>query len=168
MLPTGSAELLTRLSVWLALIASTIATGLRWLTRDLRLARGVWTLGCACFFVHVACAFGFYHGWSHAAAYRETARQTAELTGVRWGGGLYLNYLFAAVWLADVAWCWLAPASYLRRSALIGIGGQSFFLFMIVNGTIVFGHGAVRVLGVLICAALAAAWWKSRAPLPNR
>src|SRR6185295_17486741 len=61
-------------------------------------ARLFWTVGFAAFLVHVACAFHFYHDWSHAKAYDDTARQTAAVTGWNWGGGLYINYLFAMVW----------------------------------------------------------------------
>ena len=39
---------------------------------------------------------------------------------------------------------------------------QGFFFFMVLNGTIVFGKGPVRWLGVLICAGLAVLWWKVR------
>ena len=159
-------ELLTRLTVWLALCA--YATGVamlllanrrpHWLAR----ARWAWTLGCAFFLAHVVCAFVFFHGWSHDAAYRETARQTAELTGLRWGGGLFLNYLFALAWLADVLWWWLAPASFARRSPRLTAVWQGFFFFMVFNGTIVFGKGPVRWLGAAICAGLAALWWITR------
>ena len=159
-------ELLTRLTVWLALCAYALGAAMlllaqgrdRWLAG----ARWAWTLGCAFFLAHVLCAFSFFHGWSHAAAYRETARQTAELTGLRWGGGLFLNYLFALAWLADALWWWLAPAGFARRSPRLTAVWQGFFFFMVFNGTIVFGKGPVRWLGVLICAGLVALWWMTR------
>lgn len=34
------------------------------------------------------------------ALYQETAQLTAEVFGVNWGGGLYFNYVFTAVWVA--------------------------------------------------------------------
>src|SRR5688572_8202567 len=106
-------ELLTKLSVWLALVAYTIGTAC-WLEArgrraGLTAARWAWTVGCAFFLVHVACAFSYFHHWSHDAAYRETARQTAELTGRHWGGGIYINYVFAAAWVAVVLRTWLSP-----------------------------------------------------------
>ena len=159
-------ELLTRLTVWLALCG--YATGAAMLLladgRPHRLARArwAWTFGCAFFVAHVVCAFVFFHGWSHAAAYRETARQTAELTGLRWGGGLFVSYLFALAWLADVLWWWLAPASWVRRSPRLTAAWQGFFFFMVFNGTIVFGKGPVRWLGAAICAGLAALWLAPR------
>ena len=159
-------ELLTRLTVWLALCAYALGAAMLLLARERpRLparARWAWTLGCAFFLAHVVCAFGYFHGWSHAAAYSETARQTAELTGLRWGGGLFLNYVFAAAWLADVLWWWLAPASFARRSPRLTAAWQGFFFFMVFNGTIVFGNGPVRWLGMAICAGLAVLWWTTR------
>ena len=41
----------------------------------------------------VAFAYNFYYGWSQTAAYRDTARKTAEVVGLDWGGGLYINYV---------------------------------------------------------------------------
>src|ERR1051325_8264454 len=79
-------------------------------------ARFAWTLGLSAYLLHVWCAFEYFYRWSHAVAYRETARQTAELYGIRWGGGLYLNYLFTGVWLADCAVSWLKPERWRRRS----------------------------------------------------
>jgi len=46
------------------------------------LARLVWTIGCVLFLGHVACAFQFYHHWSHAEAYVNTAERTGEMIGL--------------------------------------------------------------------------------------
>jgi hypothetical protein len=165
-IPMHRGELLTRLTIWLTLIAYALGAATLLLAHGrahlLARARWAWTVGCMFFLAHVVCAFGFFHGWSHAAAYRETARQTAELTGLRWGGGLFLNYLFAIAWLSDVLWWWLAPDCFLRRSARLAAAWQGFFFFMVFNGTIVFGKGPVRWLGVAICASLATLWWMTR------
>ncbi|MEA3207020.1 MAG: hypothetical protein QOE70_77 [Chthoniobacter sp.] len=159
-------ELLTRLTVWLALCAYATGAGM-WLVaqrrpRWLAGARRAWTCGCAFFLGHVACAFNYYHRWSHADAYQETARQTAAITGLHWGGGIFFNYLFAVAWVADLLWWWLAPESFLRRPARLAAVWHSFMFFMVFNGTIVFGRGPVRWLGALICAGLAVLWWKRR------
>jgi hypothetical protein len=159
-------ELLTRLTIWLALSAYAIGATMLLLARRQQQwharARWPWTFGCTFFLAHVICAFAYYHDWSHAAAYRETARQTAELTGFHWGGGLFFNYLFALAWLIDVLWWWLAPASFARRSPRAACIWHGFFFFMVFNGTIVFGHGPVRWFGALICAGLAGLWWHGR------
>ena len=159
-------ELLTKLTVWLALSGYAAGAAILLLAQNLprwsARARLAWTFGCAFFLGHVVCAFAFFHGWSHDAAYRETARQTAEMTGVRWGGGLFLNYLFAAGWLADVLWWRVSPAGFARRSQRLTSVWRGFFFFMVFNGTIVFGKGPVRWLGATICGGLAAAWWMTR------
>jgi len=157
---------LTRLSIWLALCGYAAGAGMMLLSRRrarwLAGARLAWTFGCAFFLAHVASAFAYYHHWSHAAAYQDTAWQTGELIGVNWGGGIYLNYLFALAWVADVAWWWLAPASFAARSPKLTAIWQGFFFFMVFNGTIVFGDGPVRWFGVVICGTLNVLWWRAR------
>ena len=150
-------ELLTKLTVWLALAAYAGATAFIVRSPSPR-ARWLWTLGCALSLAHVLCAFGFFHHWSHAAAYHETARQTRELIGWDWGGGLFVNYLFTVVWFADVLWWWLAPAGHAHRSPAVTVLIHGFFFFMVFNGTVVFGHGPVRWYGAVICGTVACLW----------
>jgi len=145
---TDLGEALTRGTVWLALtlyVASELATRRSHSTA----ARWLNAIGCAAFLAHVACAFQFYHHWSHFAAYADTARQTAELTGWNSGTGLFINYLFALVWVATVI---TRP-----RGAIIGIV-RGFFLFMIFNGAVVFVHSPIRWFGLLLCVALIGCW----------
>lgn len=157
---------MTRLTIWLALCAYGIGAGMLLLSRRrfrwLACARLAWTVGCVFFLAHVASAFTYYHHWSHAEAYRETARQTGELTGLHWGGGIYLNYIFALAWLADVGWWWLSPKSFAARPPRLNAIWQGFFFFMVFNGAVVFGTGPVRLLGAIICGGLAALWWRAR------
>jgi hypothetical protein len=120
----------------------------------LQLSRLLWTVGFAAFLVHVLCAFHFYHGWSHRAAYEATARQTAEVTGLDWGGGIYFNYAFAAVWFMDVAWWWGWPERYVTRPAAIEWAVQGFLAFIAFNATVVFGTRAVRWAGMAACLLL--------------
>lgn len=90
------------------------------------------------------------HGWSHAAAYRHTA----EAGG--FGAGVYVNYLFAAVWLADAAWMWAAPTAYRHRPRWVGVAVHGFLAFIVFNATVVFGTTPlVRVVSLLFTAALA-------------
>jgi hypothetical protein len=125
-------------------------------------ARWAWTLGCVAYLGHVFCAFEFRHGWSHAAAYGETARRTEEMSGLDWGGGLYLNYLFTAVWVGDVLWWWLAPGGYERRPRWLGGMVPGFLGFMAFNGAVVFAAGPVRWASLAACAALAVLWCLTR------
>ncbi len=59
---------------------------------------GVWVWGASAAAFHVAVAMHAGHGWSHADA----VRHTEEVSGV--GAGVWVNYAFVAVWLADAAW----------------------------------------------------------------
>ena len=141
-------------TIWLSVAAWTAAEVLRRTARRDRAARLVWTAGAALLAMHIAIAFQTRHGWSHAAAYATTARQSEALTGVAAGWGLYLNYLFLLVWLADAAWWWLRPASYVRRGRAVDMALFAFFLFMIVNGAIVFAVTPMRWFGVACVAAV--------------
>ena len=170
-MPDNFGPLATNATIDLALVAYFAGAMVEMLSRrrpsddfgpKWRWARVCWTLGLALYLAHVACAFQFYHHWSHRAAYAETARRTAELFGWSSGAGLYFNYAFTLAWLVDVGWWWLSPASRERRPRWLSIAWQGFFLFMVVNATIVFETGLVRWLGVAGCAALGGVWLKTR------
>ncbi|MCG8461445.1 MAG: hypothetical protein MI919_34620 [Holophagales bacterium] len=153
-------ELLVRASVWLAIAAYPAGLLAAWFGRDdldfQRLSRRVYSLGCAAFLVHVAAAFHVYHGWSHARALAETARQTAELTGTESGLGLWANYFFTLFWALDVASWWRSGLrGHRQRPAWIGVGLHSFFLFMIFNATVVFEEGPARWAGAALFLTLA-------------
>ena len=124
-------------------------------TRWDRAARAIWAAGCVAFAVHVACAFHFFHAWSHADAYRQTARQTAELTGVASGFGLYLNYVFLIAWVIDVARMWLRDTFAPRRRS-VAVALHAFFAFMWFNATVVFPTGPTRWAGVAAFGLLGA------------
>lgn len=127
-----------------------------WLTERDRSARLAWTVACAFYLIHVWAAFQFDHGWSHTAAYEHTAVQTAHVTGIRWGGGLYFNYLFTIVWIADVLWWWRGLTLYRDRPAWVSASIHWFFAFMFFNATVVFATGFVRWVGVAATLALGA------------
>ena len=124
-------------------------------------SRVMLTVGCLLYLAHVAAAFSSEHAWSHTAAYENTARQTEAVFGLDWGGGLYVNYAFSALWVSEVAWWWLAPDSYLERRRWIPVTVRSVFLVMIANGAVVFVDGPMRWVGLGIVAALAATWWSA-------
>ena len=124
--------------------------------RSFQLWRVAWSAACLLLIVHVLAAFHFEHGWSHAAALRHTTEQTARVTGIDWGAGLYFNYAFLILWLADVALIWRPDSN--QQS----MGGQSSLrritnlacVFMVVNATVVFGPSwwiwPVALVGVLL------------------
>lgn len=140
------------------------ALACRWSQRSDRAEESLWekwyVAGCAIYLLHVACAFGLLHGWSHAAAYEHTTRRTAETIGIRWGGGLYFNYALTLAWTADVLWLLASPQSYRRRAAGYDYAVHGFLIFMALNAVVLFGPPATQVVGLIVCAALA--WLRLR------
>ena len=124
----------------------------------------IWLLGALVYLGHVAAAFEIHHDWSHAAAYDHTAVRTEALVGLDWGGGIWVNYAFTAIWVAEGLWWQLAPASYGRRSAWLPTMVRGAFLFMIANGAVIFVDGPRRLIGVGVLAALIGIWWNGRRP----
>jgi hypothetical protein len=159
----STGEFLTRWTVRLALVGYAGAVALRLLPgRSLHrqaAERWLWTVGCLLYLGHVVAAFHFYHGWSHWAAYQETARRTGEEVGVAWGGGLYLNYLFTAAWVADAAWWWRGLQAYESRPRWVGRVLHAFLAFMAFNGAVVFATGLVRWVGLAVSLALGVLGW---------
>jgi hypothetical protein len=102
-----------------------------------RACRLWWMAALILHLVHVYCAFEYFYAWSHTIAYRETARETLQLFGLNFGGGLYLNYAFTVLWSADCAWWWANPESYDARPKVVSISLHTFIAFMVVNGTII-------------------------------
>ena len=121
-------------------------------------ARRVWLLGALVYLAHVGAAFGTHHDWSHAAAYAYTAARTAALIGLDWGGGLWVNYAFTAIWVGEGLWWQLRPTHYARRSAVWTPAVRGVFLFMIANGAVIFVEGPRRALGLGVLAALVWIW----------
>lgn len=157
-------ELLTYCTVRLAVLLylASLAAGLLGSSAHCPAARALWTAGCLLLWAHVLCAFHFIHHWSHEAAYRNTARQTLELTGWDSGGGVYLNYLFLLVWAADAAWWWIGPASYAARPAAARWLVHGLLAFIIFNGAVVFAEGAMRWISLAGFVVVVSAWLMRR------
>ncbi len=157
----SSEEFLTRSTIWISMLAYTIGCVVfawRQPGSD-RWARLAWTTGCAALVVHFICAFQFYHSWSHESAYVETARQTAAVVSVNWGGGLFINYLVAILWTIDVAWWWFAGlSSYRHRPWILILLWHGFLIFIIFNATVVFKDGLTRWMGLLVFFTLCLSW----------
>ena len=152
-------ELLTRSTVWISIVAYTIGCIAFATARNDRWVRLVWTTGCAALVLHFICAFNFYHGWSQESAYLETTRQTGAVIGINWGGGLFINYVVASLWIADVAWWWFAGvSSYRRRPWMLTLIWHSFLIFIIFNATVVFKDGPARWIGLLVSLTLCLSW----------
>ena len=156
----SSGELLTHSTVWTSIIAYTIGSVVfATARRHDRWTRLAWTIGCAALVAHLVCAFQFYHAWSHHSAYVETARQTAQVVAVNWGGGLFINYAVVTLWTADMASWWLAGlSSYRRRPWWLTLTWHSFLIFIIFNATVVFKAGLARWIGLLVSLTLILTW----------
>jgi hypothetical protein len=159
----SSGEFLTRSTIWISILGYAVGCVVFAMSRrqaDLdRWVRLAWTGGCAALVLHFICAFNFYHSWSHGSAYIDTARQTAEVFKVNWGGGLFINYAVASLWFADVAWWWFAGvSSYRRRPWAVTLIWHSFLIFIIFNATVVFKDGLTRWIGLLVCLTLCLSW----------
>ena len=121
-------------------------------------ARCLFLLGALICVAHIVLTMSHVHGWSHAAAMDTTAAQTNAIYGVRWGGGVYVNYVFAAVWIADAVQRLVAPASFARRSRALVWTLRAFYFVIIVNAAVIFAAPGRRWLGMVICVSLAIAW----------
>jgi hypothetical protein len=104
-----------------------------------RWARWAWTLGCAVYLVHVAFAFQFLHHWSHAAAVEHAARRTFEVVGFEFGAGIFVNYVFTLLWIADVVLWWRRSLASKTVAPFYYWLVQAIFAFMMFNATVVFG-----------------------------
>lgn len=115
--------------------------------RTIPLRRALSTAGLGIFLLHVTLAFALVHGWSHARAADATARETLEVVGVSFSGGIWWNYAFTLGWTLDTALWWLAPEWRNERRLLL-TGWHVFFAFMAFFSTVVFGTEAARIVGV--------------------
>jgi hypothetical protein len=121
--------------------------------------RTLWTISIASLVGHFICAYQFYHHWSHESAYLDTARQTNEVIGLNWGGGLFINYAFLTIWTIDVGWWWLRSlTSYRARPWPLVAAWHGFLIFILFNAMVVFKDGVVRWVGLVICLILFLSW----------
>ncbi len=107
-----------------------------------------WSAGVALFIGHVVAAYHFHHHWSHSAALADTARQTRDLIGIEFGGGLYFNYAFMLIWGGDVAWIWSVSRATVKRFRWLRIAWLAFLVFIAINGVAVFKGGWIRTGGI--------------------
>jgi general stress protein CsbA len=156
-------EFLTRATIWITIAAYTVGSVLfarshgraRWDAA----VRVAWTIAVVSLIAHFICAYQFFHHWSQDSALRNTARQTEEVTGLKWSGGLFINYGLLILWIADVAWWWIGGlTSYRARPWPVIAAWHGFIIFILFNATIVFKNGMVRWVGLVICAILLFAW----------
>lgn len=122
--------------------------------------RLLWTAGWGILVVHTVAVFAFVHGWSHAAAVAHTARQTEELLGISFGGGVWFNYATIVVWGADVARLWRReqnPGIFPNPWVLWSVTVHAYLAMIVVSATVVFGPkfwwGVAAVFVALVIVA---------------
>lgn len=127
--------------------------------------RPLWTLAFAALVVHVLCAFAEVHGWSHREAYAHTARVTARVIGLDWGGGIYVNYALLGLWLSDVAFWWARPRQYHGRRSWVGVAVHGVIALMYFQAAVVFAPAPARwiSLAVFLVVATVLYWFQSSA-----
>ena len=168
MASTAPASPLVALTIWTALFLYVAAEYGRTRRPGAPWARPVWLLGALVYLAHVAAAFAIHHDWSHAAAYSYTAARTDALIGLDWGGGLWVNYAFTAIWVGEGLWWQLCPAHYARRAGAWTPVIRGVFLFMIFNGAVIFVEGPRRLAGVGVLIALVRIWRRKTQPRWDR
>jgi hypothetical protein len=128
-----------------------------------RVARGSWTIGITLAFIHVFLAFQLIYAWDHEAAIAATLRPSAERFGMSWRGGIYVNYVFLMIWLADVCWWWLSPVTHASRPMRLERTRLAVFIFMFLNAAVVFASGAGRLVGTAsVVVVLVASLWRGQ------
>ncbi len=148
----------TRITIWISVAAWALVVAALLRGRAGKGVRRWWMLALAAYLAHVFSAFAGFYDNSHAVALAETARLTAEVTGMDTGVGLWLNYLVGLLWIIDAARWEISgtvrpPGPAARK---LWWAWHVFLAFMIFNGAVIFGHGPVRWFGVAIFATLAA------------
>ena len=145
-------------TIWLALAAFVAGEAGR---RRHPVARWAWPVslaGALLSIVHIVIAFGHHHHWSHASAIDETARQTASVYGVAWGGGVYVNYVFVGAWLAELWGRRTRPAAPFTRHPGIVWALRAFFFTIIFNAAVVFASPRMRPAGAVLSIVLVLIW----------
>ena len=122
----------------------------------------LWTIGCFSYVIHVILAFHFVHNWSHDQAWQHTAIETDRMTGIGRGEGLWVNYLFTVVWLADVLRLWAAHLHAKDLNRTMSLLVHMFIGFIVFNATVVFGAAIYRYLAIPVAILLGWAWYQGR------
>jgi hypothetical protein len=139
-----------RNSAWSFMLFWFVAMGLR-LRRPRHVLppegeRWIWFSGSLLYILHVIAAFHAFHGWSFDHAFEHT-----RINGGI-GEGIYVSFLFGALWLADAIW-FFTPA-YQRRPMALSVAIHGFLAFIMFNGGVIFERGPIRVLSLLGFAVL--------------
>ncbi len=104
--------------------------------------------------LHVICAFQFRHHWVHALAIQHTAQMTERVIGIRWGGGLYINYIFLVCWGIFAVHAVRSGGYQTVNGRRLETTVHAFAAFMIFNATAVFGPAWWWIPTILVVFAI--------------
>ena len=74
--------------------------------------------------------------------------------------------LFGLFWLSEVYWWAKTPERYLNRAVWLEWASRSVFLFMVVNGAVIFVNTQQRWLGIALVLVIVTTWWPTKNRLP--
>ena len=149
-------------TIWFSVLLFVLGEGGKRGGAPCRGAWHLWALGAVLCAVHMLLAMGIRHGWSHQSAIESTAAETQAVYGLNWGGGVYVNYAFLAVWIAELIWWRASPATYLSRPSFATWSVRTFFLIVLFNAAVVFTSGFRALAGLLLIAFLLWIWRPAR------
>ena len=149
-------------TIWIALILFCIGEPGR---RDLDAGRvpapltwWAYAIGAVILIAHMVIAMGVAHNWSHQSSVDATARQTYAVYGLNWGGGVFMNYVFAALWLIEAIRWQIRSATPTPRRAAIVWSIRIFYLVMILNAAVIFTPAPRRYAGAAMVLYLLWIW----------
>lgn len=138
-----------------------------------RQARRLMTAGFVLLVMHTFMALDNFHNWSHEMARIAMELRTAEFLPQPFGAVIYGTYLFLALWAVEVAWSWLAFASWQCRPRWWDVCLQGFLqvfglVLILFLGGVAAHYVPPPLPGALVAAVVAVATWfwrraKSRA-----
>jgi hypothetical protein len=144
-------------TIWLSLTMFVAALTPRRRDRDLPVPDWRWhayATGAVLCMAHILLAMGVHHHWSHEAAVAETAARSAQVYGLGWRGGIYVNYAFILLWVVELIWWRIRPYAFARRSPVLVWSVRAFYFVVLFNAAIVFASPAGRIAGLGLLAWL--------------
>ena len=121
----------------------------------------LWCVGCLFYVLHVGFAFAYIHDWSHQAALQHTADETERLIGLHRGDGLWVNYVFSIIWIADVIRISAACIRGRKTNQSLDFAVAALFAFIFFNATVVFGPPVYRLMAVPVAVLATFVWYRS-------
>ena len=167
MLDENTGQLVARWAIRIAVACYVLRVGVELRGRKFELwIAPIWTVGFCFFLVHLFFVFDAFHDWSHSAAVEFTAEETQRIVGIRRGEGVWVNYVFAVVWLLDCGRLWVGRSREGPRKRGVDLAVHTFFAVMMFSATVVFGPAVYLGLAPLV-ACFWFVCWKSRLSFGN-